>query len=142
MTLLFQINGRLPVEALVFPLHVGEAREVIWVDEGQVHLAQRHRRGAVIKAQWASVELHAYGSSQHLTAAKTNDVSHGFPLTSNRDRNICVMHLRTEGFSSFSSLFLSVTVAIDCCLVAVLTGFTQRGAVLCSSRGLVRVRDQ
>lgn len=47
VTLLLQINGRLPVEALVFSLHVGEAGEVVRVDKGQVHLTQRDEREGV-----------------------------------------------------------------------------------------------
>lgn len=36
--ILLQIDGRLSIEALVLFLHVGEAREVVWIDERKVHL--------------------------------------------------------------------------------------------------------
>lgn len=36
--LLLQVDGRLSVEALVLPLHVGEAREVVGIDKGKVDL--------------------------------------------------------------------------------------------------------
>lgn len=38
MPLLLQVDRGLSVETLVLPLHVGEACEVIGVDEGQIHL--------------------------------------------------------------------------------------------------------
>lgn len=41
MPLLLQVDRGLSVETLVFSLHVGEAREVIRVDERQIDLINR-----------------------------------------------------------------------------------------------------
>lgn len=38
LPLLLQVDGGLSVETLVLPLHVGEAREVVGVNEGEIHL--------------------------------------------------------------------------------------------------------
>lgn len=49
----FQIQRRLPVEALIVRLHVSQARVVIGINEGQVHLGWAEASGwAVFQRVW------------------------------------------------------------------------------------------
>lgn len=39
---LLQVDGRLSVEALVLSFHVGETREVVWINKRQVDLGEEN----------------------------------------------------------------------------------------------------